>query len=116
MRRCLAPAAQRSQQRPEPDLRMKLSLQVIPTALAFAAVSLAAAEPSAPSAATGNPSVPYMPKQSDRPQPLAGDEPGFESIFDGRTLNGWKGDPKYWRVENGALVGEITPQTVVKSN
>jgi hypothetical protein len=45
-----------------------------------------------------------------------GDEPGFQSIFDGETLEGWSGNPTYWRVENGALVGEITPETVVKSN
>ena len=58
----------------------------------------------------------YVPKQSDRPEPLAGDEPGFKPIFDGKTLNGWEGDPKYWRVEDGCLVGEITPATVIKSN
>ena len=29
---------------------------------------------------------------------------------------GLGGDPTYWRVENGALVGEITPATVIKSN
>jgi hypothetical protein len=62
------------------------------------------------------PPAPYVPKQSDRPLPIEGDEPGFELIFDGRTLSGWKGDPNYWRVEDGALVGEITPATVIKSN
>jgi hypothetical protein len=59
---------------------------------------------------------PYVPKQSDRPEPLEGDEPGFTPIFDGKSLEGWEGDPTYWRVENGSLVGEITPQTVVRSN
>ena len=44
------------------------------------------------------------------------EEPGFERIFDGKTLKGWGGDPKYWRVENGAMVGEITPETIVKQN
>lgn len=58
----------------------------------------------------------YVPKQSDRPAPLDGDEPGFQSIFDGKTLNGWKGDPKYWRVVDGVMTGEITPETVIKSN
>jgi hypothetical protein len=58
----------------------------------------------------------YVPKQSDRPEPATGDEPGFRPMFDGKTLAGWEGDPKYWRVENGALVGEITPETVIKSN
>jgi putative transposon-encoded protein len=59
---------------------------------------------------------PYVPKQSDRPSPAEGDEAGFVPIFDGQTLQGWEGDRTYWRVENGALVGEITPATIVKSN
>jgi hypothetical protein len=58
----------------------------------------------------------YTPKQSDRPEPLSGDEEGFAPIFDGKTLNGWEGDPKYWRVEDGALTGEVTPETLLKSN
>lgn len=40
----------------------------------------------------------------------------FKSIFDGKTLTGWKGDPNYWRVENGNLVGEVTPETLLKNN
>jgi len=58
----------------------------------------------------------YVPRQSDRPTPVEGDEPGFQPIFDGKTLAGWDGDPKYWRVEGGAIVGEITADTVIKSN
>lgn len=41
---------------------------------------------------------------------------GFVQIFDGKTLAGWEGDPTYWRVENGNLVGEITPATLLKTN
>ena len=38
------------------------------------------------------PTTPYVPKQSDRPEPLAsGDEPGFQPIFDGKTLAGLGG-------------------------
>ncbi len=48
--------------------------------------------------------------------PPATPEAGFVSIFDGKTLTGWDGDPKYWRVENGCLVGEITPETIIKRN
>ena len=40
----------------------------------------------------------------------------FEPIFDGKTLEGWDGDPIYWRVENGALVGEVTPDTILQKN
>jgi hypothetical protein len=41
---------------------------------------------------------------------------GFVKIFDGKTLKDWEGDPTYWRVESGNLVGEITPATVLKTN
>lgn len=41
---------------------------------------------------------------------------GFVQIFDGKTLKGWEGDTTYWRVENGNLVGEITPSTLLKTN
>ena len=50
------------------------------------------------------------------PAPAGDDAAGFESIFDGKTLNGWEGDPNYWRVENGCLVGEITPEALLKQN
>lgn len=44
------------------------------------------------------------------------DNDGFVQIFDGNTLNGWDGDPTYWRVENGALVGQITEETTLDRN
>ncbi|MBM3866854.1 MAG: DUF1080 domain-containing protein [Verrucomicrobia bacterium] len=28
-----------------------------------------------------------------------------ETLFDGQSLAGWEGDPKWWRVEDGALTG-----------
>jgi hypothetical protein len=74
---------------------------------ALAAALVRGQEPAAPA---------YVPKQSDRPQPLAGEEPGFQPIFDGKSLEGWEGDPRYWRVENGCLVGEVTPETLLRSN
>ncbi len=43
-------------------------------------------------------------------------EKGFVSIFDGKTLNGWTGDSTYWRVENGCIIGEVKPQTLLKRN
>lgn len=43
-------------------------------------------------------------------------EKGFVPIFDGKTLDGWTGDPTYWRVENGNLVGEVSPETILKRN
>jgi hypothetical protein len=71
---------------------------------------------SMPLAAQQNSIAPFVPKQSDRPESLAGDEPGFRAIFDGKTLDGWEGDPKYWRVTDGVMTGEITPSTLIKSN
>lgn len=43
-------------------------------------------------------------------------EGGFVPIFDGKTLAGWEGDTVYWKVENGSLVGEVTPATPLKRN
>jgi len=43
-------------------------------------------------------------------------EKGFVKILDGKTLQGWEGDPAYWRVENGNLVGEITLDKLLKTN
>ncbi|MEA1785360.1 DUF1080 domain-containing protein [Arenibacter sp. GZD96] len=40
----------------------------------------------------------------------------FISIFDGQSLEDWEGDPTYWRVEDGNLVGEVTPTTLLKKN
>ena len=44
------------------------------------------------------------------------EQDGFVQIFDGKTLDNWEGDPNYWRVENGNLVGEVTPTTLLKNN
>jgi Spy/CpxP family protein refolding chaperone len=45
------------------------------------------------------------------PQPMDfNDHVGYVSLFDGVSLKGWDGNPKFWRVENGAIVGESTPQ------
>lgn len=43
-------------------------------------------------------------------------ETGFKPIFDGKTLNGWKGDSAIWRVENGAIVGEWADKEPLKKN
>jgi hypothetical protein len=50
-------------------------------------------------------------------EPLAMDDhTGFEAIFDGKSLKGWDGDPTFWRVEDGAIIGESTPEKPVKVN
>lgn len=40
---------------------------------------------------------------------------GFEKIFDG-TLKGWDGDPKYWHVEDGVIIGETTAENALPQN
>ena len=45
------------------------------------------------------------------PQPLNFDDhTGYTQIFDGKTLDGWDGDPSVWHVEDGAIVGLSTPE------
>ncbi len=44
------------------------------------------------------------------------DRAGFTAIFDGTSLKGWDGDPAFWRVENGAIVGETTAEKPLKAN
>jgi len=44
------------------------------------------------------------------------DYTGFRAIFDGKTLNGWDGDPMFWRAESGSIVGESTAEKVVREN
>ncbi len=42
---------------------------------------------------------------------------GFEPIFDGRTLDGWRGqDMSFWSIEDGAITGTISPEHAPKLN
>lgn len=45
---------------------------------------------------------------ADKPGDQAGqaDSQGFVSIFDGKTLDGWKGLEGFWSVEDGAITGQ----------
>ncbi|WP_298142520.1 DUF1080 domain-containing protein [Flavobacterium sp.] len=43
-------------------------------------------------------------------------EKKFISIFDGKTLNQWEGDSTYWRVEEGAITGEVKPNNLLQNN
>src|SRR5436189_83524 len=46
----------------------------------------------------------------------ADDEAGFKSIFDGKSLDGWDGNPKFWRVEDGAITGQTTKENPAAGN
>jgi len=38
----------------------------------------------------------------------AEEEPGFKSLFNGKDLKGWDGDPKHWSVVEGVIRGDST--------
>jgi hypothetical protein len=57
-----------------------------------------------------------LPFSGCSPAKVATENDGFVSIFDGKTLRNWDGDPTYWRVEDGNLVGEVTPATLLDRN
>lgn len=46
----------------------------------------------------------------------APDEQGFTPIFDGKTLDGWEGDPAIWTVEDGAITGQTSAEKPIKHN
>ena len=62
-------------------------------------------------APAGRGSSPFVP-----PEPLDyADRTGWTSIFDGRTLTGWSGNPDVWSVENGAITATSTTERRVGS-
>jgi hypothetical protein len=47
---------------------------------------------------------------------LVAQEPDFERIFDGKTLQGWSGDSKLWSVLDGAITGVTTDEESLEYN
>lgn len=41
---------------------------------------------------------------------------GFKNLFDGKSLTGWKGDPKFWSIEDGAITAKTTKDNPTKGN
>jgi len=72
----------------------------------FRYVSLALLLAAAPCPAALGADAPPPDTRFLQPLPLDfNDHEGFVSIFDG-TLDGWEGDTRFWRAENGMIVGE----------
>ena len=40
----------------------------------------------------------------------------WKELFDGKTLSGWDGDPKFWSVQDGAITGITTAENPTKGN
>ena len=38
------------------------------------------------------------------------------TLFDGKTLTGWDGDPQFWSVQDGAITGQTTPEKQTDPN
>ncbi|MFM9964565.1 MAG: family 16 glycoside hydrolase [Planctomycetaceae bacterium] len=47
---------------------------------------------------------------------VAADDDGWQTIFDGKTLDGWDGNPDFWRVEEGTITGQTTADKPTKGN
>ncbi|MCC7043119.1 MAG: DUF1080 domain-containing protein [Acidobacteria bacterium] len=94
------------------------TLLLVISALPFAG----AQQPATPAPAQANPARPTAPPPG-APAPGSrclgcgvapeviqpNDYTGWTSIFDGRTLNGWDGNPDVWKVEDGAISAETWP-------
>src|SRR5579859_6931151 len=48
--------------------------------------------------------------------PIAGRAQGFISMFNGKDLTGWNGNPRLWSVKDGAITGQTIPENPAKGN
>ena len=46
----------------------------------------------------------------------AADEEGFVSLFNGKDLEGWDGNPKFWSIKDGTITGQTTKENPTKGN
>lgn len=61
--------------------------------------------------------APPRPNRGNQGPPVAAlEESGFQPIFDGKSLEGWEGDTAFWRVADGAIVGETAKDKQPKQN
>jgi hypothetical protein len=49
-------------------------------------------------------------------QPAPPEPEGMVSLFDGKSLTGWDGDPRLWSVKDGSIHGETTKQNPANGN
>lgn len=61
-------------------------------------------------------SIPFlMPCVAEAAESTKTDD-GFVEIFDGKTLDGWDGDPQFWSVQDGCITGQTTADRPTKGN
>src|SRR3954471_21815567 len=56
----------------------------------------------------------FLPLAALAADPASGPAP--VALFDGRTLAGWEGDAKHWRVEDGGITGAIAADEKLGGN
>jgi type 1 glutamine amidotransferase len=71
--------------------------------------------------AAGDLDAPTEPRTERPSRVIPGSEsapglPGFASLFNGRDLGGWEGDPGIWSVRDGVITAETSAQTQLKVN
>lgn len=49
-------------------------------------------------------------------QASAADSDGFVSLFNGKDLEGWDGNPRFWSVRDGAITGQTTAENPTRGN
>ena len=53
---------------------------------------------------------------AETPQTAPAESADMKSLFNGKDLAGWDGDPRLWSVKGGAIHGETSPSTAAKGN
>jgi hypothetical protein len=71
--------------------------------------------------AAGDLEAPTAPREGRPARAVPGTDPapgleGFKSLFNGRDLAGWEGDPRVWSVKDGAITGRTTADATIQEN
>lgn len=53
---------------------------------------------------------------ADAPTSVPAEPSGMKSLFNGKDLSGWDGDPRLWSVRDGVIHGETTAENVAMGN
>src|SRR6478672_4605767 len=55
-------------------------------------------------------------RAADLPSAAPAESSGMQSLFNGKDLSGWDGDPRLWSVKDGLLRGETTAENPAAGN